>query len=65
MLKIERDPSIASLEQELYSRLAAAIPPDPVLASPPSTKQLPSDNKPVSVEDAIRELQELEKQGLL
>ena len=64
MFEVERDPFFSKLENETLSKLAEIVPPEPV-APVKSNKQLPSDNKFVSVEDALKELEELNKKGLL
>jgi len=64
MFEIERDPFIDKIENETLSKLAEIVPPEPV-EHVKSSKQLPSDNKFVSVEDALRELEDLKKKGLL
>ena len=63
---IDRDPSVSKLESDVLSRCLSLVP-DEVTPSVdiPTNRQLPSDNRQVSLEDALRELRELEKQGLL
>ena len=66
MFDIERDPLLNQLEDDVLSRCLSLIP-DEVTTSVAATtnRQLPSDNRQVTLEDALRELQEIEKQGLL
>ena len=64
MFNIERDPQFASFENDVFSKLAEIVPPEPAQAIR-TDRQLPSDNKAVTPEDALREIQELQKQGLL
>jgi len=64
MFDIEGDPSIKSLETEVLSKLSSLIPPDPPNRSTSpsiSTRQLPSDNQFIGLEQAMKELLELEK----
>ena len=65
MFDIERDTSTNKLESDVLSRCLSLIPDDVPTLSVSKNRQLPSDNKQVSLEDALRELQEIEKQGLL
>ena len=65
MFDIERDTSTNKLESDVLSRCLSLIPDDAPTLSVSKNRQLPSDNKQVSLEDALRELQEIEKQGLL
>ncbi len=50
---IEKDPTIARLEQDVFSKLREISPPEEI--------QKPVGVQPLSVEDAIKELIELEK----
>jgi hypothetical protein len=50
---IEKDPTIARLEQDVFSKLREISPPEEI--------QKPIGVQPLSVEDAIKELIELEK----
>jgi hypothetical protein len=50
---IEKDPTIARLEEDVFSKLREI--------SPPEELQKPINIQPLSVEDAIKELIELEK----
>ena len=50
---IEKDPTIARLEQDLFDKIQEISPPEPI--------QKPIGVQPLSVEDAIKELLELEK----
>ena len=56
-----RDVNITSLEQNVFQQLNALIPQDtPVTPSAPNS---PVQMKHISVEDAIKELEQLEKEG--
>jgi phosphopantothenoylcysteine synthetase/decarboxylase len=50
---IEKDPTIARLEQDLFAKIQEISPPEPI--------QKPIGVQQLSVEDAIKELLELEK----
>jgi len=65
MPQIEREGGVNDLEQQLFQTLEQIVTPDPYVPVNNTNKQLPSDNKFVTPEDAIKELQELQKQGLL
>lgn len=65
MPQIEKDPGVNELEQQLFKALEQIAPPEPIETLTNTNRQLPSDNKFVTPEDAIKELQELQKQGLL
>jgi hypothetical protein len=55
MIKRERDPNILKLEKDVFAQLRSLLPQDPVL--PPQSALA----TPKSVEDAIKELIEMEK----
>jgi hypothetical protein len=59
-----RDPKTDALEKEVFSKLAQfSVGNEP--SAPKSNKHLPSDNKTLSPEEAMKELEEMQAKGLI
>lgn len=62
---IERDDKFRKQEVELFSQMREIVGTEATSQPIKTNRLLPSDNKMVSVEDALKELADLHKQGLL
>lgn len=62
---IERDGRNKKIENDIFSKMQEIVGPEIAPEVNNSGKLLPSDNRVVTPEDAMRELLELQKKGLI